>query len=395
MNKTEVNELLLNTLKNDMHVVGAVIGSGMMAKYAARGGTDIFLALSAGKYRLRGRGSICSYLPIGNSNELVMDFGTKELLPILKNNPVIFGLNCSDPTIHLYEYIKKIQNNGFSGIVNFPTMTLIDGMYRENLEAHNNSFNNEVEAIKFASYCGLYTIGFITTIKEAKAMLEAGCDCICVHLGFTKGGSLGVSQCISLAKAKVKAEEIFEYINKVNKKVIKVVYGGPITTFVDMEYMYKDSLCDGFFGGSTFDRIPVEKVVLKTIKNFKKSNIEDNDNDLLIKLIKHDYKTEDFVDFSKAYVSKHYSERVLLSDIALLIHVTPSYLSNLFSKSEKMSFTQYLLKYRLNKSKDLLVENSKIKDVALEVGYIDSMQFSKMFKKHIGISPSEFKNNNI
>lgn len=395
MKKKEVTTLLNNTLNNHMHIVGTVVGSGMMAKYAARAGADIFLALSAGKYRMRGRGSACSYLPFGNSNDLVFNFGTKELLPILKNNPVIFGLNCSDPTIHLYEYIKKLKENGFSGIVNFPTMSLIDGVYRENLEAHNNSFSNEVEAIKFASYCGLFTIAFVTNIAETKQMLEAGCDCICVHLGFTKGGLFGVNHSISLANAKIKSEEIFQYINKTNPEIFKIVYGGPISTYIDMEYMYKNSSCNGFFGGSTFDRIPVEKAVRDTINNFKVSEKEYKDSELIEKIEENDFSTTDFVNYVKTYVDKHYHEKILLSEIAFMIHVTPSYLSSLFSKAENLNFTQYLLNYRLEKSKALLLQNVPIKEVAFKTGYSDSIQFSKMFKKHIGVSPSKFNKNKI
>jgi len=393
MDRSKIITNLKQTLHNHHHIVGPVVGSGMMAKYTAQAGADLFLALSAGKYRLRGRSSVCSYLPIGNSNDLVMNFGTKELLPILADKPVIFGLNANDPTIHLYEYIKDIQNKGFSGIVNFPTMTLIDGMFRENLEAHNNSFKNEVEAIKIAHYCNLFTIAFVTNIAETKAMLEVGCDCICVHLGFTKGGSLGVSQAISLAKAKEKAENIFNYVNKTNDKVFKVIYGGPISTVSDMEYIYKNSSCDGLFGGSAFDRIPIEQVIIDTTKQFK--NSQSQKENLHQGLLDNTYNSDDFVEFVKNYVKNNYSKKVLLSDIASLIHVSTSYLSNLFAKKEKISFTQYLINYRMNKSKELLLQIQVVKEVASEVGFSDAMQFSKMFKKHIGITPSAYIKNNI
>ena len=395
MNREEVLTRLQEEIKNNNHIIGTVVGSGMTAKYTAVAGADLFLALSAGKYRLRGRSSLCSYLPYGNNNELVMNFGTKELLPILTGKPVIFGLNASDPTIHLYEFIKEIKRSGFSGIVNFPTMALMDGSFRENLESHNNSYTNEIEAIRFAHYCNLFTVAFVTNIEEAQAMVEAGCDCLCVHLGFTMGGSLGVNQAISLTKAKIKAEEIFNYINSIKPEVIKVVYGGPISTPIDMKYMYKNSTCNGYFGGSTFDRIPVENIILKTTKDFKDNHLELDKDDLVVKLIQNNYQKEDYIDFVKSYIENHYKERILLSDIALLIHVSYSYLSNIFSKTMNISFTQYLLKYRLNKSKELLLKNHSVKEVAINVGFTDSMQFSKMFKKHIGISPSEYKEQNI
>jgi len=395
INREEVLMKLKNQINKGNHIVGTVVGSGMTAKYTALGGADLFLALSAGIYRLSGRSSLCSYLPYGNSNELVMNFGAKELLPILIDKPVIFGLNASDPTIHLYEYIKGIKRDGFSGIVNFPTMSLLDGSFRENLEAQNNSYKNEVEAIRFAHYCDLFTIAFATNIEEAKAMVEAGCDCLCVHLGFTRGGSLGVNQAISLTRAKIKAEEIFNYIDSIRPEIIKVVYGGPISTPIDMKYIYKNSTCNGYFGGSTFDRIPVENIILKTTQEFKNSHLELDKNDLIVKLIENDYQKKDYVDFVKSYIKNNYKERILLSDIALLIHVSYPYLSSLFSKTLNISFTQYLLKYRLDKSKELLIRNQPIKEVAMSVGFNDPMQFSKMFKKHVGISPSKYKEQNI
>ncbi|MCI8327288.1 MAG: phosphoenolpyruvate hydrolase family protein, partial [Lachnospiraceae bacterium] len=170
------------------HIIGAAVGSGMTAKYAAMGGADFLLALSAGKYRVMGRSSHASYFCYGNSNDTVMEMGTRELLPIIQNVPVLFGLFAADPGVHLYEYLKKIRENGFSGIVNFPTMALIDGKFREALEEEGNTYEKEVEAIKLAHYLGLFTVAFATTKEEARKMLEAGADVICAHLGLTKGG---------------------------------------------------------------------------------------------------------------------------------------------------------------------------------------------------------------
>ena len=122
------------------HIIGAALGSGMTAKYVSMGGADFIMALSAGRYRVMGRSSYASYLCYGNNNDIVMDFGIRELLPIIKNIPILFGILASDPELNLYEYIKEIKKNGFSGIVNFPTLALIDGKFREALEEEGNCF---------------------------------------------------------------------------------------------------------------------------------------------------------------------------------------------------------------------------------------------------------------
>ena len=129
------------------HIIGAALGSGMTAKYVAMGGVDFIMALSAGKYRITGRSSYASYLCYGNSNDIVMELGTRELLPIIKNIPILFGILASDPEINLYEYIKKIKMGGFAGIVNFPTLALIDGKFREALEEEGTSFEKEIPQI--------------------------------------------------------------------------------------------------------------------------------------------------------------------------------------------------------------------------------------------------------
>ena len=132
------------------HIIGAAVGSGMTAKFAVMGGADFLLALSAGKYRIMGRSSYAGYLCYGNSNRTAMELGTRELLPIIQKVPVLFGLFASDPEVHLYEYLKGIKENGFSGIVNYPTISLVDGQFREALEEDGNTYQKEVEAIRLA-----------------------------------------------------------------------------------------------------------------------------------------------------------------------------------------------------------------------------------------------------
>ena len=243
MERENILKLLRAQININGHIIGASVGSGMTAKYVAMGGADLLLALTAGKYRIMGRSSYASYLCYGNNNDQVMEIGQRELLPILADKPLIFGLLANDPKIQLYDYLKEIKKNGFSGIVNFPTISLIDGKFRQGLECENNTYAREVLAIKLANYLDMFTIAFVTNIKEAKLMIKAGADIICVHLGLTKGGYLGAKKQISIDEARIIADNIFQVCEKMNPKIIRMVYAGPANTLVDMQYIYQNTRC--------------------------------------------------------------------------------------------------------------------------------------------------------
>ena len=192
--RNEILKRLRAQINVNGHIIGTVAGSGMTARYSAMGGADLLLALSAGKFRIMGRSSFSSYLCYGDSNTIVMDMGCNELLPIIKDTPVLFGLFASDPMINLYDYLQKIRENGFSGVVNYPTLSLIDGKFGEALSEEGNTYEKEVEAIKLAHFLDLFTIAFVVDAEQARKMTLAGADVICAHLGLTKGGFLGAKK---------------------------------------------------------------------------------------------------------------------------------------------------------------------------------------------------------
>lgn len=169
MDREYILKLLRAQVNLNSHIIGAAVGSGMTAKYVTMGGADLLLTLSAGKYRIMGRSSYASYLCYGNNNEQVMEMGQRELLPIIRDTPLLFGLFANDPGIELYDYLKKIKASGFSGIVNYPTVSLIDGQFRRALE-EGNTFDREVEVIRLANYLGLFTMAFVTNEEEAGKM---------------------------------------------------------------------------------------------------------------------------------------------------------------------------------------------------------------------------------
>lgn len=251
MDREYILRLLRAQINVNGHIIGAAVGSGMTAKFAAMGGADLLLALSAGKYRIMGRSSFASYFCYGNSNEQVMEMGQRELFPIIKDTPIVFGLMANDPSLHLYEHLKAIKEAGFSGIVNFPTMALIDGQFREALEEEGNTYKQEVEAIHLARYLDLFTIAFVTTEEETRQMIEAGADVICVNLGLTKGGFLGPKRHLSIEDARRMTDKIYALCNEMNPDIIKMIYAGPANTPIDMQYMYQNTECQGYIGGST------------------------------------------------------------------------------------------------------------------------------------------------
>lgn len=375
------------------HCIGVAAGSGMTARCAVRGGADFILALSAGHFRQIGLGSFSSLLCYANSNELVMTFGTRELLPAVSDTPVIFGLNATDPTINLYEYLKTIKERGFAGVNNFPTVGLIDGAFRNALEQEGVVFEREVEAIRIAHFLGLFTVAFVFDKEQAKAMIEAGADVICVHLGLTVGGQKGAHKAVSLELARIKMDDIMAYCEQLKPGIIQVVYGGPISRPKDMPYFYQNPYCSGYIGGSAFERIPVEKALTETVQAFRSCGKMSELNEYQ-KLI-HRKNTDD-VQFMKDYIEENYSESITLTDAAALLYRSVPYLSTKFKKAVGYSFTEYLVRVRLEKAKEMIRKsNVSLKRISDAVGYSDYAQFSKIFKKYYHESPSDYRHNAV
>lgn len=374
------------------HVIGAASCSGMTCKYSVMGGADIVLALSAGKFRHMGRSSYGSLLCYSNSNDLVMEFASRELLPIIQDTPVLFGFHANDPYIHTYEYLKDVKRIGFAGINNFPTMGLIDGQFGKALEEEGNTYQNEVEAIRIAHFLDLFTIAFVFNDTQTRQMLDAGADIICTHLGLTTGGMLGAKKTISLEQSCVDAQRMYDICNKVRPDVIKMVYGGPIKTPIDARYFYDNTDCQGFIGGSSIERIPAEKAILNTTKAFNTSGALD-DSDIMFKVLGGRGRDYDYVDYVKTYISSNYGKPIYISELALAAHVSSSYLSTKFKKVIGCSFTEYLIKFRIHKFCEI-VAGAKcqipLNQAADLAGYPDYTQFSKTFKKYKGVSPKDY-----
>ncbi|WP_195572453.1 phosphoenolpyruvate hydrolase family protein [Paenibacillus sp. 1001270B_150601_E10] len=393
MDKRAMNQHLEKRLKEQGHLIGVAAGSGMTAKYAEKGGADFILALSSGRYRQMGVSSLAGFMPFANSNELVMEFGAKEIIPIVRHIPVVFGLCATDVTIDMEQYVEQIRMQGFSGINNYPTVGMMDGQYREALEEAGLSFDAEVEAIRLASNKQMFTVAFVFSAEQAKKMLHAGADVICAHLGFTKGGALGAKKVLSIKEGALLAREVFAACEEetTERKPFYMVYGGPISTPIDVKSMYNLTGAHGYIGGSSFERIPLENTIAKTAFDFKRAGDKKQDSDLnhQIEELRQHY---DYVSFVKEYVAEHYHEELSFSEIARLAHVSRTYLSALFKKEVGYPFTTYLTETRLNKAKECIqLGHVKLVDVASMVGYNDYVHFSKMFKRQFGMSPREYQ----
>jgi predicted TIM-barrel enzyme/AraC-like DNA-binding protein len=390
MTRQKILDGLHQQLRCGQHIIGVVAGSGMAAKYTSMGGADLILALGAGKFRMMGRSSLASYLCYYNNNELVMELGVKDILPIISNAPVLFGLNACDPFISLYDYLCLVKKNGFSGIVNFPTMCLLDGKFLEALEEDGNSFDAEVEAVQIAHFLDLFTVAFVNNELQAQRMIKAGADVICAHFGFTKGGHLGVRQYLSLENAAHTAEKIFSVCDA-SRPVVKMIYGGPAATPLELQYIYAKSPCDGYIGGSTFDRTPIEKTLIETTQAFKRLMPGGDGH-----MSETAAQKSGCANFVSDYIHAHYADATIrLTDIARIAFLSSSYLSTKFKQETGVSFSAYLVRFRVEKAKELILTyNKPIKEIAEMVGYIDYAQFSKIFKKYTGQSPAEFRKAN-
>ncbi|MFD3259997.1 phosphoenolpyruvate hydrolase family protein [Paenibacillus lentus] len=388
-------QLILNRLRGQIraeeHIIGVAAGAGISAKYAVKGGADLILVLNSGRFRQMGLGSIAGYLPFANNNDMVMDFGSREILSVVGDTPVIFGLCGTDPGLELPVYLHRIHNSGFAGIINYPTLGLIGGQFREALEEEGMSYLQEVEAVRLAHELDLFTMAFVFNPEQAGLMLEAGADVICAHLGVTAGGLMGTKKVLSLEKGAEIARHIFAVCDASGKQPIKLVYGGPVHSPVDVQYMYDNTSAMGYVGGSSFERIPTEEAIVETTYRFKLTGQLEQDKLLMDKLALAD-EPYDYVAFVKEYIAENYMNNISLTELAERIHVSRTHLSALFNKEVGCSFPEYIAKYRIHKAQDVIKHTRlPLARIAEMVGYPDYVHFSKNFKKYTGMTPQSFR----
>ncbi|MCC5812615.1 MAG: phosphoenolpyruvate hydrolase family protein [Ectothiorhodospiraceae bacterium] len=253
---------------NKGFLVGAAIGTGMTARAAAQGGADLLLALNAGRYRVMGAPSISCMLPVADNNRVVMEFARAEILGRVEL-PVFFGACVFNPEHSLEALVAEVKASGFDGICNFPPATHLDGLMRDNLEAAGVGFQRELSLMRLARESGLQTCGYVRQVEEALLMADAGVNLVCINYGWNAGGVSGVPSRYTLEEAAEHARKVFEAVRRKHPKALCAVEGGPITTPEEAQRVAEISQADGYIGGSTIDRIPLEAAVAETTSAYK------------------------------------------------------------------------------------------------------------------------------
>ena len=250
-------------------IVGGGAGTGLSAKCEEAGGIDLIVIYNSGRYRMAGRGSLAGLMPYGDANAIVVEMAA-EVLPVVKHTPVLAGVCATDPFRLMDVFLDELQRIGFSGVQNFPTVGLIDGTFRANLEETGMSYGLEVDMIKKARARGMLTTPYVFCPEDATAMAEAGADIIVCHLGLTTGGSIGAETALQLADCPALVDAWAEAALKVKPDAIILVHGGPVAMPEDADFILKNTVaCHGFYGASSMERLPTELALTEQTRAFK------------------------------------------------------------------------------------------------------------------------------
>lgn len=271
--REEILSKLRKQISEGKSIVGAGAGTGISAKCAQTGGIDMIIIYNSGRYRMAGRGSLAGLMPYGDANGIVIEMAS-EVLPIATKTPVLAGVCGTDPFRLMEKHLKNLKEIGFSGVQNFPTVGLIDGVFRQNLEETGMGYDLEVEMIRKASEIGLFTTPYVFDSKQAEDMAKAGADILVAHMGLTTKGSIGAKTALTLEDCVEKIQAIADAGRKINPDILVICHGGPIAEPEDAKFILERTKgVHGFFGASSIERIPTEKAITKQVESFKNLEI--------------------------------------------------------------------------------------------------------------------------
>lgn len=269
MNKTEALQRLRTTIDSGGVLIGAGAGTGLSAKCVEAGGVDLIIIYNSGRYRMAGRGSLAGLMPYGDANAIVVEMAG-EVLPIVKQTPVLAGVCGTDPFRLMPYFLKQLKEMGFAGVQNFPTVGLIDGTFRQNLEETGMGYELEVEMIRLAQELDLLTAPYVFTPDEARAMARAGADILVPHMGLTTKGSIGAHTALTLDQAVERVQAMHDAAKEINPDVLVLCHGGPIAEPEDAAYVLgRTHGVVGFFGASSMERLPTEVAITENTRRFK------------------------------------------------------------------------------------------------------------------------------
>ena len=250
-------------------IVGCGAGTGISAKMAEAGGADMIIIYNSGRYRMAGRGSLAGLMAYGDANGIVVEMAA-EVLPVVKRTPVLAGVNGTDPFRLFPVFLKQLKEIGFSGVQNFPTVGLIDGNFRVNLEGTGMGYDKEIEVIALAHELDLFTSPYVFDTDQAKAMAQAGADQLVAHMGLTTAGAIGAAVALTLDEAVARAMEIAEAGRSVRKDILVIAHGGPFDEPDNVgKALARMPGVQGFFGASSIERLPTERAIRGQVEAFK------------------------------------------------------------------------------------------------------------------------------
>jgi predicted TIM-barrel enzyme len=265
----EARGKLRSTLDGGGVVIGAGAGTGLSAKCAEAGGADLIIIYNSGRYRMAGRGSLAGLMPYGDANAIVMEMAG-EVLPVVRQTPVLAGVCGTDPFRLMPNFLREVREAGFAGVQNFPTVGLIDGTFRVNLEETGMGYDLEVEMIREAASLGLLTSPYVFDPESAEAMTRAGADVLVPHMGLTTKGTIGAQTALTLDDCVERIQAMHDAAVAVNPDVIVLCHGGPLAEPEDARYVleHTDGVV-GFFGASSMERLPTEVAITENMRRFK------------------------------------------------------------------------------------------------------------------------------
>ncbi|MEO8351854.1 MAG: phosphoenolpyruvate hydrolase family protein [Chthoniobacteraceae bacterium] len=269
--RQEVRDRLQAALDRGEPLIAAGAGTGISAKFIEKGGADLIIIYNSGRFRMAGHGSTCGLMAYGDANQVAMDIGEYEVLPIVEEVPVICGVHATDPRRRMWHWLGRVKEMGFSGVNNFPTHCIVDGHFRRVLEETGMSVEKEFEMVRLASKMEIFSVVYVSTPDEARTMAEAGADAIIAHVGTTIGGSIGVTGATcSMDDAIRRTQAVIEGAKKVRNDIFYLCHGGPIATPEDAQKVCDATDCVGFVGASSLERLGVEVPLLELTQRFKK-----------------------------------------------------------------------------------------------------------------------------
>jgi len=276
MDRDEVLRRLRAQVATGRPIIGAGAGTGLSAKCAEAGGADLIIIYNSGRYRMAGRGSLAGLMPYGDANAIVVDMAG-EVLPVVRDTPVLAGVCGTDPFRLMPRFLDQLAAIGFAGVQNFPTVGLIDGVFRQNLEETGMGFDLEVELVRLARQRDLVTCPYVFDPAQAAAMAEAGADVLVPHMGLTTSGTIGAQTALSIEESAERVQAMRDAAVEVNPDVLVLCHGGPIAEPDDAAYVLRHTTgVVGFFGASSMERLPTERALTEQVRTFKAIGTEED-----------------------------------------------------------------------------------------------------------------------